>query len=202
MIGPNGSGKSTLVRILATTLVPDSGTVTIDGRDAVANPARARAAIGLCLADERSWYWQLSGRKNLIFFARLSGMSRAEASAQADAMLSRFDLMSKADEPFGTYSTGMKLRLSLARALIHNPPVLLLDEPTRSLDPQARDDFRDRIRGLVAQEHTVLEVTHDLHDAAEADVVYALNRGQIADVVRGGSGVERLAAMLAASGSE
>jgi ABC-2 type transport system ATP-binding protein len=165
LMGPNGSGKSTLLRILATTVLPDAGAVEIDGVDALSDPVRARGAVGVTLSDERAWYWRLTGRHNLEFFAALHGMKRRPAAAAAAELIERLDLVNAADRPFGEYSSGMRLRLSLARALLGRPRLLLLDEPTRSIDAAGAEEFyallEDRVR-----EHGAAAVIAS-HDADE-----------------------------------
>ena len=182
LLGPNGAGKSTLLRILGTTVVPEQGSVLVAGLDAQADPPGVRRRIGVALGDERSWYWRLSGRRNLEFFAVLAGFSRAAARRRADDLLTEVGLAEAADRRFDGYSSGMKARLSLARALLAEPPVLLLDEPTRTLDPIAAADFRQLALQLAGERgRTMLFATHDLHEAAAvATRVVVLARGLIA----------------------
>jgi ABC-2 type transport system ATP-binding protein len=189
LLGPNGAGKSTLIRILATTVLPDEGSVHVAGYDAVAQPTAVRRSFGLALGDERSWYWRLSGRRNLEFFAALYGLRRREAAARVDVLLREIGLADAADRRFDGYSTGMRMRLSLARALLPDPRVLLLDEPTRSLDPLAASAFQARVLELAsARRMAVLYATHDLHEAAEiASRVLILVRGRVAATLAGGS---------------
>lgn len=189
LLGPNGAGKSTLMRIIATTVLPDSGQVFVQGRDAIAHPADARRALGIALGDERSWYWRLSGRRNLEFFAALYGFARRPAAERVTDLLEKVGLTAAADLRFDGYSTGMKMRLSLARALLPSPPVLLLDEPTRSLDPVAAASFRAQVIELRRERNiAVLYTTHDLHEAAAiASRVVVLARGQVAAELPGGT---------------
>ena len=164
LLGPNGGGKSTLLRILATTVLPDDGRAVVGGHDVAQQPAACRRTVGLVLSDERSWYWRLTGRQNLAFFAAIGGMSRRHVTARVDGLLAEVQLDQAADRRFDGYSSGMRARLSLARAMLHDPAVLLLDEPTHSLDPGATRDFVDRIERLVRDRGTTgLMVTHDLH---------------------------------------
>lgn len=182
LLGPNGAGKSTLLRIIATLMDADAGRVRLAGHDTAADPLAARAAIGVMLGEERSLYWRISGRRNLNYFGALQGLERAAAQQRTGELLERFDLTAVADRRCGEYSTGMRARLGLARALIAKPPVLLLDEPARSLDPVAAADLRGLLSRLAGEERTaVLYATHDLHDAAEvADRTLGLSRGLIA----------------------
>ena len=165
-IGANGAGKTTLLRILATTLTPDEGQARVAGHDVQRRPREARSLAGLVLGEERSWYWRLSGRENLHFFAALHGLRRPRAAARATALLDELGLAESADRRVSDYSSGMRARLALARALLAEPPVLLLDEPTRSLDPAASDAFRARIAAIGAAQPTcVLLATHNIDDA-------------------------------------
>lgn len=193
LLGANGAGKSTLMRIVAGVVIPDAGQVTVDDHDVVATPQQTKRVIGLVLSDERSWYWRISGRRNLEFFAALRQVRPAEAAAKAAVLIDSVGLAEAADRPFGGYSAGMRARLSLARALLDEPAVLLLDEPTRSLDPVAAADFRRRIVELTATSRTaVLFATHDLHEAAAlASEVVVLHRGSvIARLPRGATAPE------------
>lgn len=166
LLGPNGAGKSTLLRILGTTVLPDQGRALVAGHDVVADSAAVRRCLGLVLGEERSWYWRLSGRENLQFFAALHGLRRNAARARVTELLADVGLMEAADRRFDRYSSGMRARLSLARALLREPPVLLLDEPTRTLDPMAASSFRQEVRRQAEAGRAVLFATHDLHEAA------------------------------------
>ena len=183
LLGPNGAGKSTLLRILGTTVLPDCGRVEVAGQDVVAEPVLARRSLGLVLGDERSWYWRLSGRDNLEFFAALHGLRRSSARARVGELLASVGLAEAADRRFDRYSSGMRARLSLARALLCEPPVLLFDEPTRTLDPLAAASFRDEVRSQAGAGRAVLFATHDLHEAAAlADRVVVLVKGRVRSV--------------------
>lgn len=202
LLGPNGAGKSTLIRILGTTVLPDEGEVSIAGHDAVAEPRAAARSCGLMLSDERSWYWRLSGRRNLEFFAALYGYRRDESRRVAADLLDQFGLTDAADRPFGSYSAGMRARLSLGRSLLPDPKALLLDEPARNLDPVASTRFRDSVRSLAADRGVaVLFATHDLHEAADlASGVIALSHGRVAFTRPAGTPATELeAAMVAAA---
>ena len=181
LLGPNGAGKSTFLRVLGTLVLPDAGTVEVCGVDALAQPTQARRRLGLMVGDERSLYWRLSGRANLEFFAALHGMRRRRAAARAAELLDLVGLTKAADRPVGTYSSGMRMRVSLARSMIAAPPLLLLDEPTGNLDPLAASRFRDLLTALARERGTaVLMATHDLHEAvAVADRVAVLAAGRI-----------------------
>jgi ABC-2 type transport system ATP-binding protein len=194
LVGPNGAGKSTLIRILGTTVLPDDGSASIGGRDVVADPVGARRACGLMLGEERSWYWRISGRRNLEFFCALHGLAREDARERAAILLDSFGLTDAADRRVGGYSAGMRARLSLGRALIADPPFLLLDEPTRNLDPVGSAKFRDTVMRLADERATaVLVATHELHEAAQlATRTVALSRGRIAFTRPGGTAPDEL----------
>jgi ABC-2 type transport system ATP-binding protein len=185
ILGSNGAGKSTLLRILGTAVLPDEGEATVAGHNVAREAAAVRRAIGFMLPDERSWYWRLSGRHNLEFFAALNGLRRAGAAERADELLREVGLEQAADRRFDGYSSGMRVRLSLARALISRPPVLLLDEPTRSIDPVGRKHFRELLTAVAERSETsVLVATHDLHEAAElATRSVVLSYGRLSAIV-------------------
>ncbi|MBA2280261.1 MAG: ABC transporter ATP-binding protein [Acidimicrobiia bacterium] len=179
VIGPNGSGKSTLLRVLATLVLADTGRATVAGHDVVDDPMAVRRSIGLSTGEERGVYWRLTARQNLEFAAALHRLP--DAAERVPTALAEAGLADVADRPVSGFSQGMARRLGLARAMLHRPPVLLLDEPTRSLDPVAREDFhaaalgvRDRL-GV-----TVLITTHDLAEAASiCDEVSILHAGRV-----------------------
>jgi ABC-2 type transport system ATP-binding protein len=166
LLGPNGAGKTTLIRLLCTMIVPSSGRGSIFGAD-LGQSSQIRQVIGMSSGDERSFYWRLSGRHNLEFFAALCGLSEQQAQRRADELLEKVDLASHADRPFRTYSSGQKQRLSIARALLHHPRLLFLDEPTRSLDPTATQRLHEFIEQdlLAAEGMTILLTTHRLDEA-------------------------------------
>jgi ABC-2 type transport system ATP-binding protein len=163
LLGPNGAGKSTTVRMLCGLLLPTSGTAWIGGIDVAERPAAARRRLGAVLGGERSLYWKLTGRENLHYFAALYGVR--DARRRAADLLERFRLADRADELVERYSTGMKQRLALARSMLAEPAVLLLDEPTAGLDPVSARLLRDEIRTLSAEGRTVLLTTHYMEEA-------------------------------------
>jgi ABC-2 type transport system ATP-binding protein len=187
LLGANGAGKSTLVRIGATTIIPDAGSVEMAGWNALTHPEQARAATGVVLSEERSFFWRLSGRDNLEFFASLHGLRHRDARARADEVLEAVGLTEVGDRRVDRYSSGMRARLGLARSLLGRPRALLLDEPSRSLDPVAASSIRSHVLELTDRRQcAVLFVTHDLHEAAAvAKLVVMLARGRIAAVVEG-----------------
>lgn len=181
VVGRNGSGKSTLLRILATLVIADEGTATVAGHDVRRAESAVRRAIGFSAGDERAMYWRLSARQNLEFAAALHAV-RDERQAIDDA-LQRVNLAAHADRPVSGLSQGMARRLGLARATLHRPRLLLLDEPTRSLDPVSREEFRTVLDGMRADGISIVMTTHDLDDAARCDAVTVIREGRTVDVV-------------------
>lgn len=166
LLGENGVGKTTVLKTIATLLIPTAGRVTVCGADTVRQAARVRAVVGYVLADERSFHWRLSARENLEFFAALNGLPSVEARARIRSLLERLDLSAVAGRPFGEYSTGMRQRLAVARALLTRPRVLLMDEPTRSVDSvHAAQIWRVVREEVEAVEGCVLLVTHQVQEA-------------------------------------
>ena len=182
LIGRNGAGKTTLTKIVATLVQPTTGSVAVHGHDSVEQDELVRREIGLATAEERSFYWRLTSEQNLLFFARLHGLSARETKQRISDLFARLELEEVARRRFGELSTGNKQRLAVARAMLASPPVLLLDEPTRSLDPLAAARMRDMIHSLAAQDPpvTILLTSHNL---AEVETlcrrVAIISRGRI-----------------------
>lgn len=163
LVGPNGAGKTTLIKIVATLLEQTSGRVQVAGHDTVEVPSEARRRMGLMLADDRGAYVRLTGRQNLEFFAAMAGLGRAEARSRAGHLLERLGLDGPDKMVFG-YSSGMKSKLGLARALVGSPDLLVLDEPTRSLDPVATSEAHTVIAEAAAAGAAVLLSSHRLDE--------------------------------------
>jgi ABC-2 type transport system ATP-binding protein len=166
LLGPNGAGKTTLIKLLCTLVVPTSGSARIGGVD-LNHSEQVRGLVGMASGDERSFYWRLTARENLAFFAALYGLDKQTAARRVEELLQQVGLAAQADRPFRTYSSGQKQRLSIARALLHGPRVLFLDEPTRSLDPTATMNLHRFIEEelLGRQGMTILLTTHRLDEA-------------------------------------
>ncbi|NVM21042.1 MAG: ABC transporter ATP-binding protein [Desulfobacterales bacterium] len=182
LLGPNGAGKTTLIKILATLILPDSGYASICGHDLCDQPHHVRSKIGLVNTSERSFYWRLTGRQNLGFFAALCNLSDSNGKKRVDELLDLIGLNEKADTAFMKYSTGQQQRLALARALLTAPEVLLMDEPTNSLDPVASSALRKLTRKELAakQDKTVLWCTHNLKEAEEVcDRLAIIHKGKV-----------------------
>ena len=182
LLGPNGAGKTTLFKVLATLILPEAGDVEVAGIDALRRPAAIRALLTPVIADERSLNWRLTGVENLLLYAALYGVPNAERRSTARRLLETVGLTEAGDRMVGTYSSGMKQRLLIARALLSKPSVLLLDEPTRSLDPVSARDFRRFLREEIAgrQGCTIMLATHDADEALElCDRLAVLHRGRL-----------------------
>jgi ABC-2 type transport system ATP-binding protein len=180
LLGPNGAGKTTTMKMLATLLIPTSGTIRVLGIDPLDRPRDVRARLGAMLSGERSLYWKLTGRENLEYFAALYHVPPGETKARIANVLAAVKLADRADDYVERYSTGMRQRLALARALLPDPPLVVLDEPTVGLDPQASRDLRDRVRELKAQGRTVLLTTHYMEEADQlCDRVAIIDHGRI-----------------------
>lgn len=170
LIGRNGAGKTTLTKIVATLVQPTLGNVTVDGFDSVHDDERVRMQVGLSGAEERSFYWRLTSEQNLIFFARLYGLSDRLAKQRIAELFAQLELKDVVRKRFGELSTGNKQRLAVARALLPNPPVLLLDEPTRSLDPLAASRMRELIKSL-SQSDPPVTILFTSHNLAEVETL-------------------------------
>jgi ABC-2 type transport system ATP-binding protein len=180
VLGPNGAGKTTTLRMLATLLEPTSGDVRVLGIDVRRRPRDVRRQLGAMLSGERSLYWKLTARENLEYFAALYHVPPREQRARIDASLAAVKLVDRADDYVERYSTGMRQRLALARALLPDPPLVILDEPTVGLDPQAARDLRDRVRELKRQGRTVLLTTHYMEEADQlCDRIAIIDHGEI-----------------------
>jgi ABC-2 type transport system ATP-binding protein len=180
LLGPNGSGKTTALRLISTLLLPDAGSVRVGGFDARQDGGAVRRQVGIAVATERSFFPRLSARENLEFFAALDEVSRPERAQRIDQVLHDTGLEEKAHTLVMKFSSGMYQRLGIARALVKRPSVLLLDEPTRSLDAATTAHFWATIRVLAGQATTVLLATHNFAEAAAvADRLLLLHRGQL-----------------------
>lgn len=189
LLGTNGAGKTTLIKILATLLLPDQGTAEINGIDLRLLPVRVRALVGLVTPNERSFYWRISAVENLRFFATIYGLSGSRRRQRIEEVLQLLDMQEQRKQLFMTLSTGQRQRLSLARALLADPEILLLDEPTTGLDPVAASGYKQIIESTLVQSQgkTVLWCTHNLAEAEQlCERVVFLHQGRIvADLARG-----------------
>lgn len=182
LIGRNGAGKTTLTKIVATLVQPTTGSVSVRGHDSVSDDEAVRREIGLATAEERSFYWRLNSEQNLMFFARLHGLSDRVAKQRIKDLFGKLELEEVARRRFGELSTGNKQRLAVARAMLTSPPVLLLDEPTRSLDPLAAARMREMISSLAQQDSpvTIFLTSHNLGEVETlCGRVAIISRGRI-----------------------
>lgn len=180
LLGPNGSGKTTALKLISTMLLPDAGSVRVGGFDVWRNAGEVRRQVGIAVAAERSFFPRLSARENLDFFAALDEVSRRERAQRINEVLRDTGLEEQADTLVMKFSSGMYQRLGIARALVKHPSVLLLDEPTRSLDAATTAHFWATIRALARQGTTVLLATHNFAEAAAvADRLLLLHRGEL-----------------------
>jgi len=180
LLGPNGSGKTTALKLISTTLLPDAGSVRVGGFDARRDAGAVRRQVGIAVAAERSFFPRLSARENLDFFAALDEVPSRERAQRINEVLHDTGLEEQADTLVMKFSSGMYQRLGIARALVKRPCVLLLDEPTRSLDAATTAHFWATIRSLAQQDTTILLATHNFAEAAAvADRLLLLQRGEL-----------------------
>jgi len=180
LLGPNGAGKTTLCKILSTVLLPTAGSASVLGHDVVSEADLVRRRIGIVFGGERGLYTRLTARQNLEYWAALYRVPRRQARGRVAGLLSRVGLTQRADERVETFSRGMKQRLHLARGLVGEPRVLLLDEPTVGMDPVAAHEFRVLVGELRAEGRTILMATHDMAEAeALCDRVSLIDGGRL-----------------------
>lgn len=181
LLGPNGAGKTTLIKIFCSLLLPDSGEVKIAGFNIKTQSALAKRSIGIVVGEERSFYWRLTCRQNLSFFATLYNLPRRSARAKIDELAHTLQI-DEMDKRYQECSTGIKQRLAIARCLLSDAQVIFMDEPTRSLDPIAASEIRKMIREKLAGElgKTVFFTTHQTHEAEDvADRIAVIDHGRI-----------------------
>jgi ABC-2 type transport system ATP-binding protein len=182
LLGPNGAGKTTLIKCISTLLIPDAGTATVGGYDIAKDPLRVRQQLGVLTGGERSLYWKLTPLENLQYFAALYGVPRSKTKERIEYLLDLMNLQDKSKERVEKLSSGMKQKLSLARTLIHDPPLLLIDEPTLGLDPTFARFIRDFIKNELHRKlrKTILLTTHYMDEADElCERVAFMNYGRI-----------------------
>ncbi len=179
LLGKNGAGKTTTVRMLTSILAPSSGRASVAGYDVVKQPDRVRGSVGV-LTEHHGLYGRMNADEYLDFFGGLYGMERKAIQKNAEPLLAMFDLVSVRKKRLGEYSKGMRQKLALVRALLHAPPVLLLDEPTSAMDPESARTVRDAILHLRGSGRTILLCTHNLAEGEElADQVAIIQAGRI-----------------------
>jgi ABC-2 type transport system ATP-binding protein len=179
LLGPNGAGKTTTVRMLTSILRPSEGRASVAGYDVVKQARQVRAAVGV-LTEHHGLYNRMNAFEYLDFYRQLYGVERETANKRINDLMERFGLASAGKKRLGEYSKGMRQKLALVRALLHNPPVLLLDEPTSAMDPESARIVRDAIMSLRNQDVTIILCTHNLTEAEElADRVAIIRQGRI-----------------------
>jgi ABC-2 type transport system ATP-binding protein len=179
LLGPNGAGKTTTVRMLAAILRPTAGQAFVAGYSVTEHPREVRRRVGL-LTEHPGLYLRMRGSDYLDFFGRLMGLSADERRCRARDLLARFGMSQAADQRMGTYSKGMRQKMALVRAMLHDPPVLLLDEPTSAMDPHSAKLVRDAVIGLRHHRRAIVICTHNLAEAeALADRIAIIRRGRI-----------------------
>ncbi len=182
LLGPNGAGKTTLIKILSTLITPDKGEGTIAGLSLATQSLAIRNKIGMVSTNDRTFYWRLSGRENLDFFATLYNLYGSEKAKRIKMVLQLVEMENKADSRFMSYSSGQKQRLSIARAMLSDPEVLLMDEATTSLDPIATRKLLEFTKETLVghNQKTIIWCTHNLHEATEiCNRVTILHRGNV-----------------------
>ncbi len=183
LLGPNGAGKTTTVKIITTLLLPDDGEARVLGYDVVSEAEKVREVIGVTLSVEKGFFWKLTGRENLKYFGMLRGLKGSYLNERIEYVLGLVGLkeLGAADKLYEEYSLGMKARLALARALLHDPPVLILDEPTIGLDPASARTIRELLVKLARSgDKTVLITTHNMFEAELiCDHVAIIDKGKI-----------------------
>lgn len=179
LLGPNGAGKTTTVRMMTSILPPTSGTARIAGHDVTQEPAKVRSKVGV-LTEQHGLYERMKAIEYLDFFGRIYHLPSDFRKKRSLELMERFDLIDALDKRLGEYSKGMKQKLALVRAMLHNPPVLLLDEPTSAMDPLSAKLVRDAIVEMQRDERTFLITTHNLTEAQVlADRIAIIRHGRI-----------------------
>jgi len=179
LVGPNGAGKTTVIKMLSTLIIPSSGDAIVNGYSITREEKKVRESIGLVTVSERLFYYRLTALENLVFFASLQNLSLSDARRRAREVLEIVGLSEWENIPYMKFSTGMQRKLALARALITDPPVLLLDEPTLGLDPLSARMFRDLVR-RIGRDKTILLTSHYMKDIEElAEKIILLKKGKV-----------------------
>ncbi|MEM1923428.1 MAG: ABC transporter ATP-binding protein, partial [Nitrososphaerota archaeon] len=180
LVGPNGAGKTTLIKILSTLLIPDGGSAFVEGYDVVKQASKVRSIIGLVLAPDKGFYSRLSGLENLIYYGRLYGLSKSEATRRAKELLDLTGLGEDGLRLYEEYSLGMRAKLSIAKALINEPEIIFLDEPTIGIDPLSARRIRQLIKDLATGGRTILMTSHNMWEVESlSNRVAIINNGRI-----------------------
>lgn len=187
LLGPNGAGKTSTIRMVSSILRPTGGWVRVNGADAARDPDLVRRSIGM-ITEQPGLYERMTGMEYLLFYGRLYGLRDRQIQDRGKALFKRFGMQDAFHTRLGNFSKGMKQKAGLIRAMLHNPPVLLLDEPTSAMDPHSAKNVREAIQELRDDRHTIILCTHNLNEAERlADRIAIINHGEI---VAQGSGNE------------
>jgi ABC-2 type transport system ATP-binding protein len=181
-LGPNGAGKTTLLKLIGGLLIPTKGEIFVNGLSTTQKNTAARLTVGFVMNEERSFFWRLSGKQNLQFFGALDNLSGKSLDRRIQELIDLVGLSEFIDKPFSSYSSGMKQRLAMARGLLTDPEVLILDEPTRALDPVACDELIELILNRIHADagRTLLIATHRFEEVSElCSKVLVISKGQI-----------------------
>ena len=179
LIGLNGAGKTTLLKIFSSLLIPDKGSIRIFNYDLHKDPENIKRLIGLINSEERSFYWRLTVKQNLEFFASLYGLDKKNFNHKINDLMKLVDLLDKKDARFDSLSTGMRQRLAIARGLLSDPKILLLDEPTKGLDIKHAEAIRKIIK-KISKNKTIILTSHNLNEISElCDRVVIIHNGKI-----------------------
>ena len=183
LLGPNGAGKTTLIKILTTLLLPTSGTAVVNGFDVEAQSNQVRATVGCMLMGERGLYWKLTARENLVYFGALYHLSPEDRARKTQEIIDLLDLGEIADRSVETFSSGQKMKLAFGKALINDAPLLILDEPTNTLDVPSASELRAVVRELNRRGKTIIYTTHIMSEAETlCDRVAIIDHGRLLDV--------------------
>jgi sodium transport system ATP-binding protein len=197
LLGPNGAGKTTTLRMISTLVAPDAGRIEIDGLDAAREPLRARERLGI-LSDARGLYARLTARENIAYYGELRGLERARIDAAIDAIAPQLDLVALLDRRTDGFSQGERMKVAIARALVHDPRNVVLDEPTNGLDVRSTRSLREAIRLLRESGKCVLFSSHVMQEvAALCDEIVIVAGGAVVasgtpEAIRAGAGCEDL----------
>ncbi len=187
VLGPNGAGKTTLLKLIGGLFLPTTGEILVNGLSTLRHNTAARRSVGFVMNEERSFFWRLTGRQNLMFFGALDNIFGGRLEARVEEVIDMVGLAPFVDRSFSTYSSGMKQRLAMARGLLPDPEVLILDEPTRTLDPIACEELIELILRRIHSDSgkTLLIATHRFDEALRlCDRVMVINEGRIMSVDR------------------
>lgn len=180
LLGENGAGKTTTLRMLATMLKPTSGNAMIDGYNIIDNPNKIRERIGILFGGDVALYDRLTGRENMIYFAKLNGMSDLEADQAVNKLTSELEMSDYIDRPVGKYSRGMKQKVSLARSIIHQPDVMLFDEPSTGLDVLSSKLIHDFILKCKKDNKAIVFSSHNMYETEKlCDRIIIIHKGKI-----------------------